>query len=77
MSIYAQLQHQAYEQELLKQAAVYEAEQTEALFDAAFNEHTAKLAALDPEYAQILQAEQEKLAFDQAYYETLAAYGQV
>lgn len=77
MSIYAQLQQQAYEQEMLKQAAIYEAEQTEALFDAAFNEHTAKLAAADPTYAQMLFAEQQKMAFDEAFYQTLAAYGQV
>lgn len=75
MSIYAQLQQQAYEQEMFKQASVYEAEQTEALFEAAFNDHTAKLAAYDPEYGAILHAEQEKMAFDASYAETLAAYG--
>lgn len=75
MSIYAQLQKQAYDQELQKQAAVYEAEQTEALFEAAFNSHTAKLAAADPQYAALLHAEQEKLAFEQTYMQTMAAYG--
>jgi hypothetical protein len=45
------------------------------LFDAAFDEHTAKLAALDPSYAEMLQVEQQKIAFDEAYRATLAQYG--
>ena len=75
MFTFAQLQQQAYEQQMYKQAAVYEAAQTEALFEAAFNDHTAKLAAWDPTYGAILHAEQEKLAFEHAAASTLAQYG--
>lgn len=42
------------------------------LFDAAFESHTEKLAALDPAYAALLFQEQQKQAFDQAYAETIA-----
>jgi hypothetical protein len=64
------------QQELSKQAALDEAQQTEALFDAAFEAHTAKLAALDPAYAAMLQAEQEKTAaFEAAYNTTLQVLG--
>lgn len=43
------------------------------LFDAAFADHTAKLAAADPQYAAILHAEQEKLAFNEAFEATKQA----
>lgn len=70
------LQQALYQQEMLKQAAIYEAQQTEDLFEAAFNNHIAKLAAADPEYAAILEMEQAKTAaFQYAYEATLAQYG--
>lgn len=76
MSAYHQMMMQLHQQELAKQAALSEAQQTEALFDAAFEAHTAKLAALDPEYAALLHAEQEKIAaFEAAYATTLQALG--
>jgi hypothetical protein len=76
MSVYHQMMMQLHEQELAKQAAMSEAADTEALFDAAFEAHTAKLAALDPAYAAMLHAEQEKAAaFEAAYYTTLQALG--
>jgi hypothetical protein len=43
------------------------------LFNAAYEEHTAKLAALDPEYGAALDAQQEKMAFNQGFNDTLAA----
>lgn len=42
------------------------------LFDATFADHTAKLAAVDPEYAAILHAEQEKQAFNVGFAEIMA-----
>lgn len=65
----------AYWDELTKQASSYENAQIENLFDAVFNDRIEKLAALDPEFAAILGEHQVKQAFDNAFYETCAAYG--
>lgn len=65
----------AYWDELSKQASAYENAQIENLFDAVFNDRIAKLAAYDPEFANILEEQQVKQAFDAAFYNTCAAYG--
>lgn len=49
------------------------AEYFDDLFDAAFEDHTAKLAAYDPTYGAILHAEQEKMAFNEAFEATKQA----
>ena len=46
------------------------------VFDAAFELHTAKLAAWDPTYGAILHAEQEKVAFNQGYQQAMASLAQ-
>jgi hypothetical protein len=51
--------------EPLKQAGEAQAEAD--LFNEVFELHTAKLASLDPSYAQLLAAEQEKAAFNQGF----------
>lgn len=43
-----------------------------SLFNEVFEAHTAKLAALDPEYAMMLEQEQQKMAFNQGYEDAMA-----
>lgn len=55
-----------------KQAA-YDGDNLDAtqLFNDVFEMHTAKLASLDPEYGAMLEAEQEKMAFNQGFEDTV------
>jgi hypothetical protein len=62
-----------------QQAFGFQTEQKQAsdadyqnLFNEVFEMHTAKLAALDPEYAMVLEQEQQKLAFNQGYEDAMA-----
>jgi hypothetical protein len=59
-----------------KQAAVQEAEASADLFDGVFYDHTAKLAALDPEYAAHLESEHQKAAAFQAGFDAVIAQAQ-
>ena len=63
----------AYWDEMTKLASQHESNSAEALFNAVFEDQTQKLAAYDPEYAEILEAEQVKMAFNQGFEELLVA----
>lgn len=63
----------AYWDEMAKLASQHEAASAEELFNAAFEDQTQKLAAADPEYAHILEAEQVKMAFNQGFEQVVYA----
>lgn len=72
----ANLKHsQVFGGSSVKEAALSPADE-EQIFNAEFESHTMKLAAADPEYAQIIEREQTKAAFDQGCYEELLAIKQ-
>ena len=59
----------------VKEASLSPADE-ENIFNAEFESHTLKLAAADPEYAQIIEDEQIKVAFDEGCYQELLAIKQ-